>query len=997
MMTLRETVRNFHHKQYDLTLLAEEGNEILGYCDYSLFNNTISIQMIEVKPEYRLKGVARKMLDWVNEEYSDKRIEYGYSTDDGAKFLNAYRQKEEMVSENLNQAVKLLNQHKIDLNDKNYLKLKSALKDNLGYLGVFTNFLVNDIDVNELIMFYNELKSNEKYIPYLKHKIIEYQDFEKLLDDWAIAKTKHDAKKVLSQFYKEFQTKSLDDSIFRGYAQQFVAMKEEKQKMFLKTQKYYRENNVSTEKFFKDFYSYIDSNGKTAEEIRNEILQNKGKLKVLVDADNILVIQTNNKEVIQKFGSQSWCIVYSDSYYNQYVNYNIQFMIFNFNVPLASPESLYGVTISMNTFEPVHGGCQNKLNQDVAMSEIEKACNLEEGYLSNYVAGIASNLYHEVDKNFENFAKLFKKYKAIELRHYICDRLKTKFSNKSLAKADSMTFVANIVKEAKEAGIKLTDVINERDLSKHLDMQLTLQDVTSNLQTLYYLVDNNISLRYSIMFHEDAVFVSFMTHLQKNVEKNSYDRFITHFLNQLTLEKLNAFDDENFDFAMKAVKSNVKDLLTKSITNFSNIIRMMKEFLKHEHVYLKNFNTDFILKNQQVLELSDSEMLRNISAIYFSEENLPDYLKDLSKIEKTKGADFTYDVRKEVAAKYFNVKSKYEEKKIDSSNAKDLCKIFLDVVATKVVSSKDIITILKLDDLIGQFAINHESNKLSKEMVEKFLTALEQLQMETVDIIKTFYNYDKATMVERMTIAKRLLKASNYTGLSSDESLKNKSEQFALDIAKCFNEEDFSFNPKDLAAISKKLKLNYNIDEKAFEFKMPNLNRLKDIVIYDDEFDIQLDHKEGEKYEHATSADFSEYYAKVSNENKNLLASKNKEKLVIDAVNIAFADELYKQLVNAVFNKMFKTGYFKQWSDGRKYHIEDDKYVILITDKFIKPAIINSTILYNEYRDMSYATYATVVNVMEDRTLFIELEESDFDLKLDTKHFNHVLRDLINN
>ena len=89
-----------YDNQLDFTKIAYVGDNwidendkiinknILGYVQYSVYNNHAYVQMIEVKESMRRKGVATALMQSLYSDY--KKVNWGMTTDDGTKFKKAY-------------------------------------------------------------------------------------------------------------------------------------------------------------------------------------------------------------------------------------------------------------------------------------------------------------------------------------------------------------------------------------------------------------------------------------------------------------------------------------------------------------------------------------------------------------------------------------------------------------------------------------------------------------------------------------------------------------------------------------------------------------------------------------------------------------------------------------------------------------------------------------------------------------------------------------------
>jgi GNAT superfamily N-acetyltransferase len=181
-----EELRNFKGSEYFLTAYATIKGIYVGHCDYTLYKEDISINYLQVNKEFRKKGIATQLMDFVKKEYTGKLIDYGYSTDDGAKFLDSYM---------LNKKKKLLKIGEL-LHDKGYKLMKErdielSIEENLEKDIAIITFNNKSIEftkddclnlANKYNMFYNQ-KENAfvvkiKSLNNLKELIRNSEDLE---------------------------------------------------------------------------------------------------------------------------------------------------------------------------------------------------------------------------------------------------------------------------------------------------------------------------------------------------------------------------------------------------------------------------------------------------------------------------------------------------------------------------------------------------------------------------------------------------------------------------------------------------------------------------------------------------------------------------------------------------------------------------------------------------------------------------------------------------
>lgn len=87
-LRFREEMTGYSHGQSDQRLLALRGNEAVGYIDYSVWHDEVSIKFIKVAPAATRQGIARAMLKHLQGLHPETEIEWGMLTDDGSKLYD---------------------------------------------------------------------------------------------------------------------------------------------------------------------------------------------------------------------------------------------------------------------------------------------------------------------------------------------------------------------------------------------------------------------------------------------------------------------------------------------------------------------------------------------------------------------------------------------------------------------------------------------------------------------------------------------------------------------------------------------------------------------------------------------------------------------------------------------------------------------------------------------------------------------------------------------
>jgi hypothetical protein len=88
-ITIRHEVRGCHHRQMDCTLRLLRGAQTIGWIDYAEFEETPSIQMIEVVSGLRRRGYATALLAELQSRYPECEIDWGSFTADGVALREA--------------------------------------------------------------------------------------------------------------------------------------------------------------------------------------------------------------------------------------------------------------------------------------------------------------------------------------------------------------------------------------------------------------------------------------------------------------------------------------------------------------------------------------------------------------------------------------------------------------------------------------------------------------------------------------------------------------------------------------------------------------------------------------------------------------------------------------------------------------------------------------------------------------------------------------------
>ena len=282
--------------------------------------------------------------------------------------------------ENIQRAKKLLSDKKIKDNT-DFDKISELLNKNPGYIYQFTKWRYSDkIPMDDIEKVIDVVKNNKNVIDLLKKNLIKYVKFEELTDDLTEANYKAVVNKFLTEaiWYKSLR-KNIKDYLSEnkeksGIIIDFIKLETKLQKEFLSTLKYYKLNNVTADSFFDEMEKFIEKKSLRSDEIYKKLKEKGDKLKIVYNKDNVIIITTRDKETVKEFGSQKWCIVYSDNYFNSYIGSKAtqQYICLNLNLPNSNYNSLFGVTINHDG-KSSYGATQDSDNKNKGIDFIVKS------------------------------------------------------------------------------------------------------------------------------------------------------------------------------------------------------------------------------------------------------------------------------------------------------------------------------------------------------------------------------------------------------------------------------------------------------------------------------------------------------------------------------------------------------------------------------------------------------------------------------------------------
>ncbi len=227
-------------------------------------------------------------------------------------------------------------------------KLKNLLSKNIGYIGKFTDYLINEnIPLSDLENLYKDLvdlKNKQKNID------ISSLKYEEVIDKIQDYKNDLSVNSLIQQFpseQKELARQLLNSSgnapnqrSQTNYNLILQASKKEGKEALL--------SKISRYKTKEELKNALKLFGKTAFNNRDEIKEflNTSKSNLSFENDDVMIVKVNSLDDVQKLGSDtSWCILGS-SMWSSYTKGRYQFIIYDFRRDEWDPLFKIGFTLN---------------------------------------------------------------------------------------------------------------------------------------------------------------------------------------------------------------------------------------------------------------------------------------------------------------------------------------------------------------------------------------------------------------------------------------------------------------------------------------------------------------------------------------------------------------------------------------------------------------------------------------------------------------------------
>ena len=454
-----------------------------------------------------------------------------------------------LLQESLQQARKILKEKNIEEDNADYQYLRKMMGNNLGFLGFFTDLLINKkVSLEELYKLYNTINTEKYLLNRLPQKIEKYTKLEELEDDIQIAREWHVyGKEFCNRLTSAFRNKSKKDSQLKdSYYGLNDNQKRDLIENFIPKMAKYTDYN----QFKEDVLSYIDADADIEDTIYN--IESTDGAQIIYNENNIIIAIISDFKASCKLGSKSWCISTGITSWNMYtgvdnVGLKKQFFLWNYNIPQSSIESKIGITInSSGSISNTH--LKNDYNFNHSISKYMQEYKIPSYILSKYKFNFKEEhqlLSKYVKPNVTLFIKLLKENPDIIPIYR--DRLSINSKNKLDILEDSDL--------SKFSELEVS-IFKKEDIS-HITEYLikSLKNYTENIEL--YIEEQSESVEYKKIENLSFYFKMKLVHLY---DLEEYYKFI--FINDIKSDEYKLDFDQD-DIKLKIQFDEESDYLEK--------------------------------------------------------------------------------------------------------------------------------------------------------------------------------------------------------------------------------------------------------------------------------------------------------------------------------------------------------------------------------------------------------------------------------------------------
>tara|TARA_R110000772_G_scaffold2410_1_gene8329 strand:+ start:44847 stop:47627 length:2781 start_codon:yes stop_codon:yes gene_type:complete len=471
------------------------------------------------------------------------------------RYLERYK-----LFENLHQAKSILKKNNIEEDHPSFLELRSMLSSNMGYIGWFTKMVYqNEVGIEDLREIYDIIQNNSIVIKNLPMPLIEYDEWEKLMDDIIISRGRIGVKKMVNEL-PSLQKSLIDlkDQDTRDLLFELSKLKD-KENLLDKISRYKtKEELLSAIKLFTSGKRSVGYNN-----VKKAVVKSGAKIIYDSHLDDMIICEVNYPQLKFLASDSSWCIV-NERTFNGYANgVNKQYIIFL--TDKTDNYSKIGVTYGFG-YSTAHLLNDKKIHKiDVGKIMKERGASID----------ILKVNRSEILKP-ENIDKI--KIQILHKNGYAFDEI---FSNKTLFDDDDAQYINKNVPRELIKKYNLSDITDK--------MKLTKNNINWNEMTTDIILKNEHRMSFKLdigdlyrLGSDKSYGLQYGTNLPTNDEiRLLYGKdLLKRDLSEL-IDNINRMPIENI------IKFIVNELGEDSITRTDNILFILK------YGNVNNDNTSF--------------------------------------------------------------------------------------------------------------------------------------------------------------------------------------------------------------------------------------------------------------------------------------------------------------------------------------------------------------------------------------------------------------------
>lgn len=257
-------------------------------------------------------------------------------------------------NENVQQALSILKKVNKAENNTSYRKIRKMLSGHDGYVGFFTKLhFINKVSINDLENLLDIIIEQRNLIRSLPKNLIDYDNYEELIDDIEITKVKTNAKKILNEFPAKqknfFNLENKEDVNLLD-----LLYKKENKNIFIRKISAYQSKTTLVSRL----KSFLNSDSSSDfDKIFNQIKKINVDIVHSSKEDNLIICLIKDYSECAEIGSDTaWCIARSETTFKNYVpnKLTFQYAIYLTDKKASDDKRKIGATFTKKGYSTAH-------------------------------------------------------------------------------------------------------------------------------------------------------------------------------------------------------------------------------------------------------------------------------------------------------------------------------------------------------------------------------------------------------------------------------------------------------------------------------------------------------------------------------------------------------------------------------------------------------------------------------------------------------------------